>query len=40
MVAKVQKTRWTLPGAIIATLAGTIASVILANVIISHLLQS
>ena len=33
MVAKVQKTRWTLPGALIATLAGTIESVILAAVI-------
>ena len=33
LTAKVTKTRWTLPGALLATLAGTIASVILANVI-------
>ncbi|MCI8299851.1 MAG: spore maturation protein [Lachnospiraceae bacterium] len=31
MTAKVQKTRYTLPGALITTLAGTIASVILAQ---------
>ena len=31
ITAKVTKTRWTLPGAILATIAGTIASVILAN---------
>ena len=34
MVAKVHKTKFTLPGAIIATLAGTIASVILAGMIV------
>lgn len=33
LTAKVTKTRWTLPGALLATLAGTIASVMLANVI-------
>lgn len=31
MSAKVTKTRWTLAGALIATLAGTVASVIMAN---------
>ncbi len=31
MVAKVKKTRWTLAGALLATLAGTAASVILAG---------
>ena len=31
ITAKVTKTRWTLPGAILATIAGTIASVILAK---------
>lgn len=31
MAAKVTKTRWTLPGAIIATLAGTAMSVVLAG---------
>lgn len=34
MVAKVNKTKFTLPGALIATLAGTIASVILARMIV------
>lgn len=34
MVAKVHKTKFTLPGAIIATLAGTIASVILAGMVV------
>lgn len=34
MVAKVNKTKFTLPGALIATLAGTIASVILAGMIV------
>lgn len=34
MVAKVHKTKWTLPGALIATLAGTIASIILAGMIV------
>lgn len=34
MVAKVQKTRFTLPGAMIATLAGTIASIVLATMIV------
>lgn len=34
MVAKVHKTKWTLPGALIATLAGTVASVILAGMIV------
>lgn len=33
LTAKVTRTRWTLPGAILATIAGTIASVILANLI-------
>ena len=33
LTAKVTKTRWTLPGAILATIGGTIASVILANFI-------
>lgn len=33
LTAKVTKTRWTLPGALLATITGTIASVILANVI-------
>ena len=33
LTAKVTKTRWTLPGALLATLMGTIASVILANYI-------
>lgn len=33
ITAKVTKTRWTLPGALLATLAGTIASVVLANLI-------
>ena len=32
-VAKVSKTRWTLPGALICTMAGTIAAVILAGYI-------
>lgn len=31
LVAKVSKTRWTLKGALVATLAGTIASVLLAQ---------
>lgn len=31
ITAKVTKTRWTLPGALLATLAGTAASVVLAN---------
>lgn len=31
MTAKVTKTRWTLPGALLATLAGTIASVFMAK---------
>ena len=31
MAAKVTKTRWTLPGALAATLAGVIASFLLAN---------
>ncbi|MDE7210384.1 MAG: spore maturation protein, partial [Lachnospiraceae bacterium] len=31
MAAKVNKTRWTLPGALIATLSGLAASVILAG---------
>lgn len=31
MTAKVTKTRWTLPGALFATLAGTIASVMVAK---------
>ena len=34
MVAKVEKTRWTLTGALSATLAGTIASIILAGMIV------
>lgn len=34
MVAKVEKTRWTLTGAMLATLAGTIASIILAGMIV------
>ena len=34
MVAKVEKTRWTLTGALLATLAGTIASIILAGMIV------
>lgn len=34
MVAKVHKTRWTLSGALIATLAGTAASVVLAKMIV------
>lgn len=33
LTAKVTKTRWTLAGALLATIAGTIASVILANMI-------
>lgn len=33
ITAKVTKTRWTLPGALLATLAGTIASVVLANLL-------
>lgn len=33
ITAKVTKTRWTLAGALIATAAGTIASVMLANII-------
>ena len=33
ITAGVKKTRWTLAGAILATIAGTIASVILANLI-------
>ena len=33
ITAKVTKTRWTLPGAILTTIVGTIASVILANLI-------
>lgn len=33
LTAKVTKTRWTLPGALLATIMGTIASVILANLI-------
>ena len=33
LTAKVTRTRWTLPGAILATIAGTAASVILANLI-------
>lgn len=31
LAAKVSKTRWTLPGALLATLAGTVASVVLAG---------
>lgn len=31
MIAKVKKTRWTLAGALLATLAGTIASVVIAG---------
>lgn len=31
MSVKVKKTRWTLPGALLAAIAGTVASVILAN---------
>lgn len=31
MTAKIKKTRWTLPGALTATLAGTIASVMIAG---------
>ena len=31
IAAKITKTRWTLAGAILATMAGTIASVVLAN---------
>jgi len=31
MTAKVTKTRWTLPGALVATLAGIVASVVLAG---------
>ncbi len=34
MVAKVHKTKWTLPGALTATIAGTIASIILAGMIL------
>lgn len=34
MAAKVTKTRWTLPGALIATLSGIVASVILARLMI------
>lgn len=34
MVAKVEKTRWTLTGALLATLAGTVASIILAGMIV------
>ena len=34
MVAKVAKTKWTLPGAMIATLGGTIASIILAKMLV------
>ena len=34
MVAKVTKTKWTLPGAMIATLGGTIASIILAKMLV------
>lgn len=34
MVCKVTKTRWTLPGALISTLVGTVASVILAAYLI------
>ena len=34
MVAKVEKTRWTLTGALLATLAGTISSIILAGMIV------
>lgn len=33
LTAKVTKTRWTLPGALFSTLIGTIASVVLANLI-------
>ncbi len=33
LTAKVTKSRWTLPGAMLATAAGTIASVLLANLI-------
>lgn len=33
LTAKVTKTRWTLAGAFLATIAGTVASVILANMI-------
>ena len=33
LTAKVTKTRWTLPGALIATAAGTIASVVLAGLL-------
>lgn len=34
MAAKVSKTRWTLPGALIATTAGIAASIILAQIIV------
>lgn len=34
IAAKVKKTRWTLPGALIATLAGTVASVIIAHMML------
>lgn len=33
MAAKVTKTRWTLSGALISTLTGTVASVILAGLL-------
>lgn len=33
MAARVKKTRWTLPGALLATMAGIIASVVLAGVL-------
>ena len=33
LTAKVTRTRWTLPGALLATIAGTVTSVILANLI-------
>ena len=33
ITAKVTRTRWTLAGAILTTISGTIASVMLANVI-------
>lgn len=34
MSVKIQKTRWTLPGAMVATVAGTIASVVITRMIV------
>lgn len=34
MIAGVHKTKWTLPGALLATLAGTVASVLLAGMVV------